>query len=313
MVEKKIHQQQELIRFEAADGFPITSLLVTKEHKRRKEIFDVPVLLEVHGLLGHFLARGTPRQLPHALLERGFHSLSINTRLAYAGQIIGNGIFDNTIHDIDAAVEFIEMEGFENIYILGYSLGAAMLVNWAANREHSRIKGIILEGGHYSIPDTWKRNFNKWGSSPSYEDVYIKAKEILGDDPFESLNDETFVAYQSRGPTHEPINSELFTYKTWWFMAGPEANNAMAYKHIGKVKVPILMLRGEEDFLVEDWEPGALAKIAIESGNKNVIVKQIAKARHDCLENTEEMLKEITDMMLEFRGQNSGNAIYNSA
>ena len=298
MDEKKIHEQQELVRFEAADGFPITSLLVTKEHIQRRDILDVPVLLEIHGLLGHFLARGTPRQLPHSLLARGFNSLSINTRLAYAGQIVGNGIFDDTIHDIDAAVDFIEMEGFKNIYILGYSLGAAMLVNWAANREHSKVKGIILEGVHYSLPDSWKRAFNKWGSSPSYEDVYKKAKEILGDDPYESPNDETFVAYQSRGPTHEPVNSELFTYKTWWFMAGPEANSAMAYRHIGKVKVPILMLRGEEDFLVEDWELGALAKIAIESGNKDVNVKQIANARHDCMENAEEMLKEIVDMML---------------
>ena len=297
MDEKKIHEHQELIRFEAADGFPVTSLLVTKEHKRRKEILDVPVLLEIHGLLGHFLARGTPRLLPPALVQRGFNSLSINTRLAAAGQIIGNGIFDNSINDIDAAVEFLELEGFKYIYILGYSLGAAMLVNWAANREHENVKGIRLEGGHYSVPDSWKRSFNKWGSSPSYEDIYKKAKEILGDDPLASPNDETFVAYQSRGPTHEPLHSELFTYKTWWFMAGPEANNAMAYKHIGKVKVPILMLRGEADFLVDDWEPSALAKIALESGNKHVDVKPIAKARHDCMENAEEMLQEIIDMM----------------
>lgn len=141
-----IHEKQRLMRFRAADGFLITGLLVTKEYGRKEEILHVPVLLQIHGLLGHFLARGTPRLLPHALLARGFNSLSINTRLASTGQMTGQGIFDDTIHDIDAAIERLVQEGFQNIFVLGYSLGAAMVVHWAVNRQHSRVKGLILEG-----------------------------------------------------------------------------------------------------------------------------------------------------------------------
>ena len=77
-----IHATQQLIRFRAADGFLISALLVTNASSRTEDRLQIPVLLQVHGMIGHFLARGTPRLLPHALLAHGFNSLSINTRLA---------------------------------------------------------------------------------------------------------------------------------------------------------------------------------------------------------------------------------------
>ena len=89
----KILERQHLIRFRTRDEFLINSLLVTKEFGREEEILDIPIVLQIHGLLGHFLARGTPRLLPHALVEHGFNAMSMNTRLAYAGQITGQGIF----------------------------------------------------------------------------------------------------------------------------------------------------------------------------------------------------------------------------
>jgi pimeloyl-ACP methyl ester carboxylesterase len=105
------------------------------------------------------------------------------------------------------------------------------------------------------------------------------------------------VVYQAKGPNSEPISDEIFTYKTWWFMAGPEAHAAMPYKQIDKITLPILMIRGENDPIVEDWEAEALALIAQKSGNQNVRVKQISDAGHDCMQNSEAMLKEIIHML----------------
>ncbi len=285
------------MRFRTTDGLLIAGLLVTNAYERKEDILHIPVLLEVHGLLGHFLARGTPRLLPHALLARGFNSLSINTRLASAGQITGQGIFDDTINDIDAAIELLVREGFQQIFLLGYSLGASMVVHWAANRQHPLVKGLILEGTAFSLSDSRRKRWEKWGSSPTYAEVYERAKALLGADPYRAPNDEVFVAYQSSGPSCEPIHSEIYTYKTWWFMIGPEAHNAMTHRHIGKVNVPMLMLRGEHDELVEGWEAEALAQIVQEAGRTSVRVRQIPGAGHDCMENSEEMLREIVQMM----------------
>ena len=117
------------MRFRAADNFLIQAYLATREEVRDEDLRNVPILLQIHGLLGHFLACGTPRLLPHALLEHGFSSLSINTRLASTGQMTGKGIFGDTTKDVEAAVAYLTQEGFRKISVLGYSLGAAMVVN----------------------------------------------------------------------------------------------------------------------------------------------------------------------------------------
>jgi len=139
----------------------MSSYLVIKEDEIRETIRETPILIEVHGLLGNFLARGTPRLLPQALRERGIWSFSINTRLAFAGQMTGKGIFDDTIHDIDAAVTFLTQEGFKNIFILGYSLGASMVLHWAGNRQVPNVRGLVLEGTHYSIPESQKKTVSQ--------------------------------------------------------------------------------------------------------------------------------------------------------
>ena len=297
MDEILIHPEQHLIRFRAPDGFWVTSHLLTRDFEQSKKNLDTPIVLHIHGLLGHFLARGTPRLLPHALLEQSVWSMSINTRLAFAGQLTGKGIFNDTLYEIDAAVAFLTQKGFRQIYLLGYSLGASMAVHWAANRSDPNVKGLILEGLHYSLPDSQRRRLKKWGSTPTYDKIYERAKAVLGDDPYHSLNDETFVIYRSRGATSEPINDEIFTYKSWWHMMGPEAYAAMAHRHIGCINKPILIIRGEHDPLIEEWEPESLAQIVRTSGNPHTRVRQIPEAGHDCMENPAEMLKEITGMV----------------
>ncbi len=293
MLEVLQHPEQHLIRFRARDGFLITSHLLTTPSAQREEILNAPVVLHIHGVLGHFLARGTPRLLPHALLEQGVSSLSINTRLAFAGQMTARGIFDDTIHDVDAAVDFLTQEGFRHIVILGYSLGASMAAHWGANRAHPNVRGFLFEGIHYSIPDSQKRRLTKWGSVPTYEDLYKRVKAVLGHDPYRSPNDETFVIYRARGHTSEPAHDEIFTYKSWWHMMGPEALTAMAHRHIGRIQQPILIVRGEQDPLIEEWEPDALAAVARASGNRPVRVRHIPEAGHDCMENSVALLTEI--------------------
>ena len=300
MITPYLHPEQRLIRFRTQDEFLITSHLLTEETGVTDDLREVPILIEIHGLLGHFLARGTPRLLPHALFERGFCSFSINTRLAFDGQMRSRGVFDDTIFDIDAAVNFLTQEGFRNVFILGYSLGASMVLHWAANRPEANIRGLVLEGTHYSIPDSQRKRLAKWGSTPSYDELYQQAQTVLGNDPHHSLNDETVVIYRARGPSRMPLHDEIFTYKTWWHMMGPEAHAAMAYKHIGKVKVPMLLIRGKNDPIIEDWEGPALAQIAKEANKQQVKVIEIPQAGHDCMENPEAMLKEIVAMFSKY-------------
>ena len=62
-----VSRQRKILSFQAKDGFTVNGMLVTGEFKRKKELYDTPIVLLVHGVMGNFLARGTPRLLPNAL------------------------------------------------------------------------------------------------------------------------------------------------------------------------------------------------------------------------------------------------------
>jgi alpha-beta hydrolase superfamily lysophospholipase len=280
-----VPRQRKLYNFNAPDGFLINAVLVSGEFKNTKELYNSPIVLIVHGVLGHFLARGTPRLLPNALVERGISSLSINTRLAFTGQIFGGGIFDDSVRDIDAAIDALAEEGFNKIYVLGWSLGANITVYYAVRGAHKNVKGIILEGCSSSLPLSHKRRLDKWGSIPSYEHIYEIAKKVLTPDPSETKNDRIFVVYRAWGPSFDPSDCEMFSYRTWWYMRSPEAQNAKTNEIIAGVKVPVLFIHGEHDDVVAADEVNELLGILKKAGNRKAELRFIPGAKHDCMEN----------------------------
>jgi len=280
-----VSRQRRLLSFPAEDGFVINAVLVSGEFKREEDLYDAPIVLLVHGVLGHFLARGTPRLLPNAFVENGISSFSINTRMAFTGQMFGSAIFDESIMDIEAAVNVLVKEGFRKIIILGWSLGANISVYYAVNNPHPNVKGLILEGCSSSLPLSNKRRLEKWNSIPSYDHIYDIARKVLRPDPVTTQNDRVFIVYRAWGPTFDPSDVELFTYRTWWFMRSPEAYNAKTNEIIAKVKIPVLFIHGENDYIVGHEEPKSLVDILNKAGNKDVQLTFIPDAKHDCMEN----------------------------
>jgi len=296
-----VSRQRKLQSFYTKDGFLINGLLVTGEFSSEEELFETPIVLVVHGVLGNFLARGTPRVLPDALVEQGISSLSINTRMAFMGQIFGAGIFDESILDIEAAVDHLAQEGFRNIIILGWSLGANQSVYYAVDRPHPNVKGLILEGCSYSLPLSNKKRLEKWGSIPSYDHIYEIARKVLAPDPLTCQNDRVFIVYRAWGPTFNPSDVELHTYRTWWFMRSPEAEKAKTNEIISPLQIPVLFIHGADDYVVEGDEPRGLKEILNESGNNEVELKYIPDARHDCMENPQAAVPVLIEWLSRFK------------
>jgi hypothetical protein len=120
------------------------------------------------------------------------------------------------------------------------------------------------------MPDSIRRRWDRWKSEPSYEEVYKRAKEFLKPDPYTASEDRTILIYKARGDTYRPEHTEIYTYKTWWFLAGPEADGATAYKQIEKIKIPILLTQGWHDDVIDPIETFELAQISLDAGNKDV-------------------------------------------
>ncbi|MCI0454333.1 MAG: alpha/beta hydrolase [Candidatus Dadabacteria bacterium] len=232
-----------------------------------------PIIIHVHGFLGNFLD-GSQRFLPPILAKAGYSSLSVNTRMANFSLFFGFGILEDAVPQIDTAIVFLKELGYKKIILAGYSLGGCIVLRYAALRNdtsaYPSLKGVIALATPRSMPDSIRRRWDKWRSEPAYEDVYKRAKENLKPDPFNASEDRTILIYKARGDTYRPEHTEIYTYKTWWFLAGPEAEGAKAFKQIERIKIPILLIQGWHDDIIDPIETFELAQISLDAGNKDV-------------------------------------------
>jgi len=232
-----------------------------------------PIVIHVHGFLGNFLD-GSQRFLPPILVKAGYSSLAINTRMANFSLFFGFGILEDTVPQIDTAIVFLKELGYKKIILSGYSLGGCIVLRYAALRNdpssYPSLKGVIALATPRSMPDSIRRRWDRWKSEPSYEEVYKRAKEFLKPAPYNASEDRTILIYKARGDTYRPEHTEIYTYKTWWFLAGPEADGATAYKQIEKIKIPILLTQGWHDDVIDPIETFELAQISLDAGNKDV-------------------------------------------
>lgn len=288
--DKRNDAVQELISIPTDGGNVNAIFYKCKNAPGEKE----PVVIHVHGFLGNFL-EGSQRFLPPILAKAGYSSIAINTRLSNFSLFFGYGIVDSTIPQIDGVVKFLKKQGYDKIVISGYSLGGCIAVRYVSaklgTKEIEPLRGMIAIATPYSMPDSIRKRWNKWQSVPSYEQIYEEAKEILGDDPASSPEDRTIIIRRARGDSFSPEHCEIYTYKTWWFLAGPEAVSAKTHKQIENVKVPTLLIQGWDDKVVHPNETHDLSQTATEAGNKDVSAFYL-NAGHT-LEGKEEELGEI--------------------
>jgi pimeloyl-ACP methyl ester carboxylesterase len=235
---------------------------------------DTPVILRLHGILGNLLDE-TEHFLPVVLAKHGYSSIMMNTLLANLGLFFGFGIFDDAVAQIDAVYKFLRTLGFRKIIVAGHGLGGCMAIRFGRltndPEQYPEIVGVIGIATPYSMPDTTRRRWERFGSEPRYEEVYRKAKRIFRPEQGEeSARDETVMIQKAHGSTFLPEHTEIYTLKTWWALAGPEAEGAKPYKHIGEIHVPILLVYGVHDDIVAQRECEALRQIATDGGNADV-------------------------------------------
>lgn len=294
--------EQELISVPVGKG-KLNALYyraINNDSDKRKTI-----IIHVHGFLGNFLD-GSQRFLPPILAKAGYSSISINTRMANFGLFFGFGIVDDTIPQIDGVVRYLGEMGYEKIIVSGYSLGGGVVFRYLSEKsrrpdseETELLKGVIALATPYSIPDSIRRRWNKWESQPSYDEVYEEAKIILGDDPHGSRQDRTILVFRARGDSYRPEHTEIYTYKTWWFLAGPEASAVKSCEQIEDIKLPILLIQGWNDAFVKPEETHNLAQIAIDGGNDDVSAYYLNTGH--TLEGKEEEMGDIITRWLDRR------------
>lgn len=236
-------------------------------------------LVHVHGIMGNFLV-GTLRFFPAPLARAGFPVLVLETRMGNVGQLFGQAIFGDAIRDVHAAVRWLRTQGFDTIILSGYSSGATLATRYAATHHVPDLRGLVCLGNPWGLPQSMQRRAEEFGAQPDYTELTTTVRSAIGADPDAPETDRLVVVERSRGPSARPVDSEVYTYRTWWHSRGPAAVSAMAFRQIGQVWAPILLVQGTDDEVVRFEEAVALARVARAGGNRDVTVMRINGAGH---------------------------------
>jgi dipeptidyl aminopeptidase/acylaminoacyl peptidase len=273
---------RRLVTLTAEDGQVHDALFEVDERATRGRVRQSgrrTAIVHVHGIMGNFLV-GTLRFFPAPLARAGFPVLVLETRMGNVGQLFGQAIFEEAIRDVDAAVRWLREEGFDTIVLSGYSSGATLATRYAATHHVPDLRGLVCLGNPWGLPEAMKMRSDRFGAEPSYADLVREARRVIGANPDAPEDDRLFVVERSRGPTTQPGDSEVYTWRTWWHSRGPAAVGAMAYRQIGQVWAPILLVQGTDDEVVHFEEAVALARVARAAGNDDVTIIRIDGAGH---------------------------------
>jgi dienelactone hydrolase len=244
-------------------------------NERRRRL----AVLVIHGSVGNYLT-GVPRRIAFGLANAGFTVFSANTRMANYGVIFGGGLMHRTPRDIDAALTVLRRRGFTRIVLLGFSLGATMVVHHHVTRQAPEVVGICTLAHPASLPDALRLRWDHYGADPGYDEVADNVRRRLAPNFEDPTNDRIFVVRRGRGTGERPLDCEVWTHRTWWFARGPEATHAISRLQVGRIDVPFALIQAGEDELVKDSEGAELEALARQGGCPSVLRDTIPGADH---------------------------------
>ena len=135
------------------------------------------------------------------LAERGFTTISINTRMHDIGTIetyrLGKrirgggywGVPSDEVKDIAAWIDFAEAQGFARVVLVGHSAGWATVRGYQAGEQDPRVAGLVLASGQA-----------RRGSSDADPTLVAQATKLVGDgqaDDLLRLPNRSFPSYVS--------------------------------------------------------------------------------------------------------------------
>lgn len=109
------------------------------------------LLLFVHGMGGNFYRSVSKKEMMAQAPLAGIDVLSFNNR-GHEGDVAAE-VFEDSIHDLDAAVAFGLERGYRKIVLLGHSTGCQKITYYQARRRHPRVAALVLAaiGDDYAI------------------------------------------------------------------------------------------------------------------------------------------------------------------
>jgi pimeloyl-ACP methyl ester carboxylesterase len=213
---------------------------------------DAPLVLSVHGSGGSIVEQPV-RALAEGLSRAGYPVLAVNTR--QSGDAVNTDNFYATVRDIEAAYWMARDLGHKRIVLHGHSLGTSQVTFFAATHWHTATAGVVLTGMFADLP--WKSRHLLINDESRYRALRDEGVDAVRSGHYGQLLGERMPWLGGRAV---PVSAEHFlTYRTVG-VAG-----ARSVEWIARVPYPLLLIRDQNDSVIQDFEPGRL-QAALEGG-----------------------------------------------
>ena len=205
-----------------------------------------PLVINVHGSGGNFHSTGVTGFASPALAEKGYATLSINTR-QHDGYIYTDNFYDIR-KDIEAAVWTARALKYRSIVLHGFSLGSIQVQFYAASDWSPDIKGVAISGAFANL--AWKTRYVVDPDQANYRALYDSAEQQLRvGKPGEKMP----VEMNWRGRKSMPMSAQHFLTYRW---DGTSVADGTFW--IKRIPRPVLIVHDEGDPIVAGYEPEQL-------------------------------------------------------
>lgn len=231
--------RQTFLAIEAIDGFVVDAVFFEPEAPTKA----ATSVIKVHGSGSNYLEVGF--EMPR-LSSQGYAVLSINTRQHDSLRETDN--FMDVRRDIEAAFYTALDRGYKNIVLDGHSLGTAQVAFYAATNWDQRLRGVILAAAFANLP--WKSRNVLIQNEDEYQKLFTEALQFMADGKQDQVL-PTLMHGGGGSPSHAgPVTAQHFLSYRREF-----ASAADTTYWIKKIPRPILMLRGDQDTTILNFEP----------------------------------------------------------
>lgn len=143
--------------------------------------------------------------------------------------------FTDCVYDIDAAISFLEKEGYNEVVLVGISTGANKVCYYVGTQKDLRVVGVVLAS---AISDV---GFKKKELGDAYEKTIVKVKKLVkegkGESFIERLDYMPVTPNRFLSAYEENGIEDVFPY----YQKNP------TFKIYSKISIPLMVIMGERD------------------------------------------------------------------
>lgn len=207
------------------------------------------VILHIHGMAGNFWENSFIKTMLSDYPKNNITFLTVETRGAELirwlstsddKRLVGNSyeIFEESIYDVDAWVNYLKSKGYKNIHLQGHSLGCSKIVYYQKIKNNSLIKSLLFispaDMMGLLVEPKYKAEYERFLKEAKMLTKQGRENELLSEIhwTFARQSAKSFINF-----SFENDNLAIFNYY----------NPERGFKTINEITVPMLSILGTKD------------------------------------------------------------------